>query len=223
MNDKQGHDIQSSELALYFSQQAVERARSYHQLANMLVYPDDVIRRSFVEGSLREQCVLTAQESSDESLASYVFRAGDVEDISSEDRRFHELRVEYTRLFCQTPLVVSPYGADYAEYQGEELAVQRCYKQLGLVSRSDFRERADHIASEFDFLFYLAHAEALAWGQGDHEEAREWQNLERDFHSSHLGEFAASFSDALECATSVDYYVFVAHLIRAAIADPFFL
>lgn len=215
-------DGESKELSAYLSQHAMGRARLYHLLAIMLVCPDDVLERFRVEGSLREQCLLAARASGDELLAAHDFLAKDTEDASCGER-FHALRVEYTRLFCQFPLLVSPYGADHIEErEGEELAVRRCYRRRGLIMRSDFHERADHIAAEFDFLFYLAHAEALAWGQGDHEEAREWRDLEREFYASHLKEFASSFSRSLEHTTAARYYNFAAQLIRAATGDPFF-
>lgn len=224
-----------SELSEYLSGLAMARAQLCRLAALLLTYPDAALARAFAEGPLWEQCIGIARvldeggvddgggATDEPSLAAALEHARDFEAAPDPERWFRTLRVEYTRLFCQVPLVVSPLGAHYFDgTTDEEHAVRRHYASAGIVLRPDFHERADHIAAEWDFLFYLAHAEALAWGQGDQDEAREWQEMQRAFFGRHLKPFAAAFTEALARAAASPVYVFAARLVDALANDASF-
>lgn len=230
-----------SDLSEYLSGLAMARAQLCRLAALLLTYPDAALARAFAEGPLWEQCIgiarvmdagadatgadaiaLAGRAPRPAPLAAALEHSRDFEAAPDPERWFHALRVEYTRLFCQTPLVVSPFGAHYFDgTTDEEHAVRHHYATAGIVLRPDFHERADHIAAEWDFLFYLAHAEALAWGQGDQDEAREWQEMQRAFFGRHLKPFAPAFAEALACAAASPVYVFAARLVDALAHDAF--
>lgn len=116
-----------------------------------------------------------------------------------------DLIIEHTKLFVGPfDLLVAPYSSVYLDGQrrvmGEStMQVLALYREAGLAMESDFKQLPDHIAVEFEFMYYL-----LAKHLETHEE--QWLERKCNFVANHMGEWVAKFSDTLMArALSVFY------------------
>ena len=150
----------------------VDKAALFELLAMALGYPARETAAAVAEGAFAEalaECVaacglgeeLAAAMKLD--LAEYAGRSGDE---AAVEALWHELRVEYTRMFVGTPeMLVAPFaGIWYAREVGvdpllfinkESMAVERTMLGCGLVRPEGTNEPLDHIATECEFLNYL--------------------------------------------------------------------
>lgn len=133
-----------------------------------------------------------------------------------------ELRVEYTRLFSSTPILVPLCGSSYlppipaCEGGGESILVEREYKAQGLSAFGTSNEPADFIVREWDFMYYLRFYEAASWMGQDSQSAMEWSETARHFYESHLCDFASRLSEKLQGKSSHPYFRMVCAMLDAA-------
>jgi TorA maturation chaperone TorD len=158
----------------------------------------------------------TTLAQADALLAGY--RGQDSEDL------FHILRTEYTRLFVGAPEpAVSPFaGVWYAREQGVEpllfvstraMEIERFLRGYGVGQAEGKNEPLDHIATEFEFLQYLALVNAGA------VQVPEGIEIPTDafdtFFSKYIADWAGDFAQSVSAATELPFYTAVAKIIGA--------
>jgi len=152
----------------------VDKAMLFELLQMALGYPERAAAEALASGEYAEalaEAVVACGMG--EELAGAV--KADLAAYAGRDAEglWHELRVEYTRMFVGTPeMLVAPFaGIWYAQEVGvdpllfvnkESMAVERTMKACGLVRPEGTNEPLDHIATECEFLNYLCLARAGA-------------------------------------------------------------
>jgi TorA maturation chaperone TorD len=203
-----------------FAADSQKRMVWFKLFAETLVYPDDLFWEQATSGLLL-QAFDDALELLSSVRASAILREWRPlrkKYVRFSARDFQELRVDYTRMFYIERLV-SPYGAAYSEtHSGEESRVMGIYRNAGLRRQEGLTERADHIALECDYFYYLAYREQYSWQHGDAEGANGWASEAADFWDFHLGPLAAGFSAGLASSTRCGFYSVLASMLEAA--DP---
>lgn len=164
------------------------RSGVYQTLSKMFVAPDAEAHQLAIEGKWPEKLREAAE------LLAYDFDFGEVsldQDVSAED-----FQAEYIRLFevgsgegPPAPIVGGAYGGADRRKQMEEVA--RFFEYFGLTTTPDDPRPPDHLATECEFMQYLAFKEAAAASPRLGSSFRRAQDdfLERQF-SGWLQEFA---------------------------------
>jgi TorA maturation chaperone TorD len=130
----------------------------------------------------------------------------------------------YWRLFGHTArgpvcLCETEYGPDNAFHQPQQLAdIAGYYLAFGLRSGAASDVRADHLASECEFMDFLCRKEAVLLGDGecaaDREETLETtRRAGRTFLRDHLGRFACAVGARLAAEDADGYYGTVGRLL----------
>jgi TorA maturation chaperone TorD len=200
------------------------RATFYELLAQSFLYPSEVLVAAVGSGDY-------AQAAREIGVA-LGHAAGSWDDILDEldayeacDQQtlFHQLRVEYTRLFIGAPVpVVSPYGGIWqARAEGTEpllfigsetLAVERIMRSAGVGNHQGHKEPLDHIGSELEFLQYLCLV--LAGVEPAHEQAEVSEAVYHDFVAKHIRNWSSDFANAVLAQSAEPFYCAAAHLLR---------
>lgn len=157
----------------------------------------------------------------DEALSS--LRAA-AEGDARRDGTLRAFKVEYARLFIGPPRpLVSPFAstrlAPASDLGGpvlgigrEPRSVQADYEEAGVQVAAELREPPDHIATEFEFLYFLARRESEAWRAGDDEAARDWRRRQSGFVDAHVKTWALDFFDEVVSTTTESFYRAMAEL-----------
>lgn len=174
-------------------QLAALRSQAYLLFAEAFEYPEAERAEAVREGALR-QALCETLRGIDPALAEAV--DGDaLADAGADD----ELAVEFTRLFDvgvsgpPCPLYGGVYGGARMKTMEEAL---RFYHHFGLAMSESQRELPDHLATELEFLHFLAYREAQAIEQG--EDPGPYQRAQRDFVARHPGGFVPKLRSRLE-------------------------
>lgn len=134
------------------------------------------------------------------------------------------LKVEYARLFIGPPRpLVSPFASTRltpaSDFGGpllgvgkEPRSVEATYEEAGVRVAAELREPPDHIATELEFLYFLARRESDSWRAGDDEAARDWRRRQSDFVDAHLKTWALDVFDEVAAATTEPLYRAMAEL-----------
>jgi TorA maturation chaperone TorD len=139
------------------------------------------------------------------------------------DALFPVLRTEYTRLFVGAPKpVVSPYaGVWYARKQGVEpllfvstraMECERFMRAYGVGQAEGKNEPLDHIATEFEFLQYLALINV-----GVAEAPRDIvvpEDVFSKFLSTYVSDWVGEFADTVAASSSLDFYKAMTKVLR---------
>ncbi|MDR1422797.1 MAG: molecular chaperone TorD family protein [Coriobacteriales bacterium] len=142
---------------------------------------------------------------------------------------FHELRIEYTRLFVGAPEpAVSPYaGVWWAKQVGvepllfvnkESMAVERFMRSCGVGQPEGTNEPLDHIGSELEFLQYLSllRAEAAIPPEGVSIPKDAYEG----FYREHFIGFAHKFAAATMTLSRAPFYRAIARVLAALPEAP---
>lgn len=137
----------------------------------------------------------------------------DGEEPASIESAVEELRLDYSRMFYAQRCVRS-HGASCGFAAYDELGqVIRAYRKAGLAVRDDCGERPDHIALEFDFLFYLASMELQAANDRDLQSVYEWRRVAVDFWEKHLSGLVVAFAGDLGSCTVCSFYELLSRVL----------
>jgi TorA maturation chaperone TorD len=120
--------------------------------------------------------------------------------VESQDCPAHEATFDTNDVFRQAHLM-----ADVAGF----------YRAHGLAVGGEERERPDHIASELEYVGFLARKEAYAIEHLGPPERRECVRTQRAFLGDHLGRWAPSFGRRLERIASEPLLETVGALVAA--------
>lgn len=118
-----------------------------------------------------------------------------------------------------------PYEVEYCSnpdttYRSQQLAdVAGFYRAFGLDRAEDAHDRADHLASEAEFMAILITRTIYARTQGlDSGHIEVCLDAQRQFFKDHLGWWLAPFGIALEKRAGRGFYAEFANLLRAFVA-----
>jgi len=162
---------------------AALRSQAYATFVSAFAYPDaelvDAVRSGALADALRD--VLAAV---DASLAE----GADWEALRDAGEGDDELAVEYTRLFdvgaAGPPCPL--YGGLYTGARMKTMEeVVRFYNHFGLTMAEEPRELPDHLATQLEFLHYLAFRETEALHEGT--DPGSVRRAQRDFVARHPG------------------------------------
>jgi TorA maturation chaperone TorD len=156
-----------------------------------------------------------------EELSTYIGRPAD--DV------FHELRIEYTRLFVGAPKpVVSPFaGTWYAEEIGvvplmfvnkESMAVERFMHTCGVGQPEGTNEPLDHIGTELEFLQYLCLLSAEA--EAPSEDVDIPQDDYEEFYTTHFSSFSKKLADKTIEETRAPFFRVAAKVLLTLPEQP---
>lgn len=126
--------------------------------------------------------------------------------------RLEDLLVDYTRLFLgPVKALAQPYGSAWLEADGglmrhSTAAVAALYAEGGFEIADEFRDLADHVAAELEFLYLLRFKIAQARRAGDAAALAAAERLRRRFLEQHLGVWIAPFSAAVRSGAQTDFY-----------------
>jgi len=205
-------------------QRAMERSIArlviYKQLANFFSYPDmDLI--NFFENSEMEEhigCYRHFGIEPDENICRIISW---IHERPDRQTALKELEIEYTRLFVNAypGIPAPPYGSIYLEKDGlvwgdTTADVVKIYIEAGLRMSDDFHDVPDHIAAEFEFVWYLLGEELKAKEEEDQERGLKMSSIQKLFLTNHLLKWAPSFLDKVIGSTRSLFYREISLLAR---------
>lgn len=129
------------------------------------------------------------------------------------------LASEYAKLFI-APGGIPPYesvwlkGLLLQEPATEALAF---YKRSGFTLPEDFKGFPDQVGVELSFMGHLAQAEGRMWKEGKEEEAKAYEELEKEFLKKHLSRWIFKFCEGVERCSLHPFYKEMARLTRGFI------
>lgn len=133
--------------------------------------------------------------------------------IDTVENMTNRMRADYCRMFY-TEHSVKLHGASYLPGCVNELgSITRAYRKTGIKIADNVVERPDHIALEFDFLFYLASMELQAANKKDLHSSYEWRRIELGFWDEHLSEFATAFAKDLKNNSKCRFYQLISEIL----------
>lgn len=118
------------------------------------------------------------------------------------------LKVDFSKLFVGPyNLFAVPYGSVYIDGErkllgASTLDVKKRYREAGLETAKNFKDAADHITAELEFMYYLIFKEIRSFSNSDIETAFGLIQKQKSFLEDHLmvwvPEFAASIIEHAE-------------------------
>lgn len=181
---------------------AALRSSVYASFAHAIAYPDE----DFCE-RLRSGAIVEPLEEGLAALGPEYVEAlppwPELQGISSGD----DLAIEYTRLFDAgaggppCPLYGGLYGSVRMKTMEEAV---RFYNHFGLKLSQAPHEMPDHLATQLEFLHYLAYREAEALQRGT--DAGSYQRAQRDFVERHPGAWIGKLIKRLEEHDGAPYF-----------------
>ncbi len=95
------------------------------------------------------------------------------------------------------------------------LAVQRLYREAGLVISGDVKDLPDHIGLELAGMEFLCRTEARAWDREDLEDIRRMRDLQRRLLRDHLLQWVPALCARIRELAPGPLYRGIAHLTEA--------
>ncbi|MEF9841792.1 MAG: molecular chaperone TorD family protein [Raoultibacter sp.] len=201
------------------------RAALCEILALGLRYPGDDLVGALISGEYAQALdEITAASGLDESVAALLARYAGSEDQAT----LHALRVEHTRLFIGSPQpLISPYeGVWWALDDGVQpllfvnphtMDVERIYRSFGIGSPENTNEPLDHVATELEFLEYLASVEAGLFAPNPGVEVPEkgYGEAYESFMANHVSVWMPRFADAVVEQSEESFFVALASVLKA--------
>jgi len=138
-----------------------------------------------------------------------------------------ELAIDHARLFVGPfALLAPPFGSVYLEGErrlmgDSTLAVDECYREVGLELAAGFIGTPDHIAAELEFTHFLAIKELESRTVGDLDRARYFREKQGVFLERHLAAWVPDFSHSVEEQAETRFYQDLAAATRLFIESDF--
>jgi TorA maturation chaperone TorD len=130
-----------------------------------------------------------------------------------------ELSLAYARLFLGPfEILASPYASFYLEPDQRLMgqvsrSVAGAYAQAGLEPGPGPREAPDHVALEWEFMYFVTHQHLVS------DEDR-WIEQRRAFVSTHLARWMPSLAEAIKRAEAHAFYDALAALLTNVLKEP---
>jgi DMSO reductase family type II enzyme chaperone len=203
---------------------ALARSQVYGLLARALSHPDDDLLASLSDGSFADDlsAALAVFQTSEVSETSEVWKTWLAALREAAGREAPDLARQYLILFGPSYFTgQSPYETAYLEQQIFQKMQQMAdiagfYRAFGVEAASI--ERPDFLATELEFLHFLAYREAWARETGRVDGADICWNAQRSFLRDHLGRWAPLFCTRLAQEADAPVYATVGALAAAYVA-----
>jgi putative dimethyl sulfoxide reductase chaperone len=188
---------------------AVRRAQVYLFLSTVFLYPqEDWLDSLFTLSEIGHELNIPPLEPAKWDL--------DLEGLQSEHRRVMGL----TGSLCYE----TEYGLPHEFRHSQELAdIAGFYNAFGFSLGGAVRERPDHLAVEFEFLYLLSLKEAYALQKGTAEQAEICVDARRGFLRDHIGQWLGLFAESLAHTAPNSVYTslarFAVAFVRADATD----
>jgi TorA maturation chaperone TorD len=205
----------------------------YQLLSLSLQFPSEELATALNEGGFWEDALSILEDLScrkenirqmEESIAHVKTEAITAEDL------YQKMRQEYTRLFNDPK---NPQLAIYeslflykAKENGEKpmlflsreaVDAEKMYKEAGVKVDKTFREPADHIATELEFMMFLYARKGKALQEQDGKELDKVSKIIETFQRKHLEKWEYAFFEHLETETGLGYYRVIARIAKAGL------
>ena len=135
------------------------------------------------------------------------------------------LQDDYTRLFIGPgKLLAPPWQSVYLDrdrlvFQVHTVQVNAYYERFGLELRSDYREPADHVGLQFEFLTHLAELALQALREQDAAKFSELCTAKRYFLRNHMMRWVSRWRGDVEAHARTDFYRGIALLACGMLRD----
>jgi len=185
---------------IYFTE--IGRATTYKLLAECYYPPVEATLRHVRQLSRSLEAVCPpAAEAADRMEAAWQTHEG-----------IDELAIDHARLFVGPfALLAPPFGSVYLESErrlmgDSTLAVDECYREVGLEVAAGFNGTPDHIAAELEFMHFLVIKELDALDGGNLDRAQHFRRKQGSFLERHLAAWAPMFSRSVEAQAQTEFY-----------------
>ncbi|MFN7250436.1 MAG: molecular chaperone [Anaerobacillus sp.] len=132
-------------------------------------------------------------------------------DLYQEDASLTALAVEHAKLFIGPfDVLAPPYSSIYLEsgrqLQGESTRyAEEIYREAGITMSEDFKDVADHIKVELEFVYFL-------YFQYVETNELRYLNTLTKFNHSHLSKWISPFKEQIQNRAKLDFYKRLADL-----------
>ena len=141
------------------------------------------------------------------------------------DAAWEALQDDYTRLFIGPgKLLAPPWQSVYLDgdrlvFQVHTVQVNSYYERFGLELGSEYREPADHVGLQFEFLAHLAEISLQALRDRDNVKFSELCTAQRGFLRNHMIRWVPHWSRDVDTYARTDFYRGVALLASGILRD----
>ena len=193
------------------------RMHVYNILRNIYANePTMKVLKSLSNGTLKDL-------SENEDVKEGAEKMADASKEIKNTRDLDELHAEFARLFLMGKMAVPPYESLYKggkTLMGDAaVAVRKEYLEEGLQVEKLYQEPDDHIATEFEFMFFLCKKTVAALKKSGEKKAGAFLTKQRDFMEAHLGNWTPQFCDKIIDSTNSDFYSGAALLTKGFIEE----
>lgn len=170
--------------------QTIQRAQVYYFLSHALLYPqENWLAEAPLLASIMEELDIPFE-------GEYGF--------PPHDWSLESLQADHRRIFGLTGSLIyeTELGLPHEFRQSQELAdIAGFYRAFGFQTGAAVRERADHLATELEFMYLLALKEAYALSNSLPEQAEICVDAQLKFLQDHLARWIRPFCRSLESST----------------------
>jgi TorA maturation chaperone TorD len=178
------------------------RARVYKELAECYYLPGEATLRLARQlgRNLKAMCPPAAEA------------AGRMEAALLSEETIGDLAIDHARLFVGPfALLTPPYGSIYLDGErrlmsDSTLAVNECYREVGLEVAAGFNGTPDHIAAELEFMHFLVVRELAELAEGNLDRAQYFRQKQISFLERHLAAWVPIFTRGVEEQAQTRFY-----------------
>jgi TorA maturation chaperone TorD len=141
------------------------------------------------------------------------------------DAAWDALQSDHTRLFVGPgKLLAPPWQSVYADrdrlvFQLLTVKVNALYERFGLELASTYREPADHVGLQFEFLSHLGQLSLQALDEGNTAEFSELCKAQREFLRDHLVRWVPRWARDVDAHAQTEFYRGMARLACGVLRD----
>ena len=144
----------------------------------------------------------------------------EVLETADPDSALEALAIDFCQLFITSGAHGTPHESVHgaAQDSGTLLfgdpasAVKRLYREAGYELEEAAHMLPDSLGVEFEFMERLAEGEAAATKEGDAEERRRLEDLQRRMLKEHLGRWVPGYARRIRADAGTDFYRAMLHL-----------
>jgi DMSO reductase family type II enzyme chaperone len=209
-------------------EQALIRSEIYKLLATVFLYPSEEVFQSFRSDAFIETLERHGATLPDET--EWVKEVTAFCEILKEAFRQYsqtDFEGEYNRLFAhigsaKCPPYETEYGYDNVFQKTDAMAdIAGFYTAYGLEVADDYRERADFISVELEFMQLLTLKEAYALENDRKEQYEICRDTQKKFLQDHLGRWLTMFTKVLANSTENTFYAQCGRLTEKFLESEF--
>lgn len=176
----------------------------YNALVQAFNYPDGSLARSLSSGEYSTFLHRIINDGEIELSGIDGYKGVDEKEL------LLELERDYTWMFfASKPRVAYLFGSVYAEgklYQDSTFKIARLYHEAGLNVKESFGLPPDHIAVELEFMAYIAFNLLESLKNGNIENVKYAQELEKHVFDQYLSQFAIKVGETIIDRAKTEFY-----------------